>query len=161
MISRTVLTFVPEMLKEPVWLKPNNWLMKMWLYSPPNLKVWLPFDHVTLSASWNRRSNSRFCPRKFTVPYVPIVSDTFGSIEFAIRGRSSRTHWPRNSLTMLPLSRLMNCPTTEFELSFSVPLFDSALLIVGNSAFPTEVELSASMLFHPYRTLNRWLVLIS
>ena len=56
---------------------------------------------------------------------------------------------------MVELKKLVNCPTTEWVVSNSVPLLESALIVVGNNWLPTEFAFSASFLLQPYR-ISSW-----
>jgi hypothetical protein len=47
---------------------------------------------------------------------------------------------PRASSSMFDRSALVYCATNTFVLSFSVPLFDSALIVFGSSALPVAFE---------------------
>src|SRR5260370_23256970 len=68
---------------------------------------------------------------------------TVGDSWFAKRGRSSRAHCARTSSRRFGRRVLVNWPTTMLVLSFSVPLFESALVVLGSRALPRLLELSA------------------
>src|SRR6185503_4697288 len=94
------------------------------------------------SAAWMRQSNC-VVGRKLTAPKRAKLVEKDGNSELVSRGRSSREYCPRNSFTTVGLKMLANCPTTVFVRSFSVPLFDSALMVFGNSALPVAFAFSA------------------
>ena len=70
---------------------------------------------------------------------------TLGASTLAMRGRVSFEYCPRTSSSSLGVITLVNCPTTVFVESRSVPLLDRALVIVGKRLLPTEVAFSASL----------------
>jgi len=102
--------------------------------------------HVVLAASWARQSCWMFSPRKLTVPTLPTVPVMSGSRALASRGRSSREYCPRISSSVFERSADVNSPTTVFVRSRSVPLLESALIVVSESALPVAFELSALLL---------------
>ncbi len=130
----------------PNWSKPNFCAAQTWLYSVPNLTEWPPFTHVALPANWPRQSRWMFSPRKLTVPTLPTVPVSSGIRAFASRGRLSREYWPRISMRRLARSADVYSPTIVFVRSFSVPLLDTALIVVSDSALPVALEFSASLL---------------
>src|SRR6266568_4506601 len=116
-----VLVLEPAMMKRPNWLKPESWF----------------------TAPWYRLSYG-VVGRKLTVPKAAsALFSTVGDSWFARRGRSSRAHCARASSRRFGRRVLVNWPTTMLVLSFSVPLFDSALVVLGSSALPRLLELRA------------------
>ena len=54
--------------------------------------------------------------------------------------------WPRTSSSMFARTADVNSPTTVLVRSRSVPLLETALIVVSESAFPVALALSAVLL---------------